>query len=476
MHSHRSRQLRLFHLQTSTLIEVPENLTRIRIGKPNPNWSPDIDVSNLPNSDIISGSHAEIRIQGNAYFLEDLGSTNGTFLNHSCLSPFTPYKLYLGDRIDLGKDELFTFLFRENKRPSVAVSHSSSHRNDRQASVPRSALQAKRRGNQEPDKQETSSFSILGLILSNLTSILKSMMSFLSHLISKLIRWLIDMGMKVGLFLIALFVIGLLIVLLWKGLTNRPLFIGDGGSGMASSHLASIHLTLGNPSNATSNPNNPDNYLMEKRQYALSYNRDKGIPNWVSWQLNQSWLGRVIRSNDFQPDTSLPAGWYQVKPSDYTSSDYDRGHLCPSSDRTRNATDNSATFLMTNIMPQAPENNREEWRKLEEYSRELVSLGKELYIIAGGVGSKGKLQGKVTVPQRTWKVMAVLEHPGLGVRGVTTKTRLIAVMMPNSNEVANTNWTDYQVSVDEVEAATGYDFFSNVPPSIQDAIESSALH
>lgn len=233
---------------------------------------------------------------------------------------------------------------------------------------------------------------------------------------------------------------------------------------------ASVHLTLGNPSNASTT--DPNNYLMIKPQYALSYNSSKGIPNWVSWQLNKSWLGSVDRKNDFRPETTLSAGWYQVRPSDYTGSGYDKGHMCPSGDRTRNAQDNSATFLMTNMIPQAPENNREVWRELEEYSRELVSQGKELYIIAGGVGSKGTLKGKVMVPAQTWKVIAVLDHPDQGVNGVTANTRLIAVMMPNSNEVAHTNWTDYLVSVDRVEAATGYDFFSNVPKSIQAAIES----
>lgn len=233
----------------------------------------------------------------------------------------------------------------------------------------------------------------------------------------------------------------------------------------APSPVVSVHLALGNPSKTSTT--DPNNYLIIKPQYALSYNNSTGIPNWVSWQLNSSWLGSVDRGNNFRPDTTLPTGWYQVRPGDYTSSGYDRGHLCPSGDRTRNAEDNSATFFMTNMIPQAPENNREVWRELEEYSRELVNQGKELYIIAGGTGSKGTLKGKVTVPQQTWKVIAVLDRPGKGISGVTTNTRLIAVMMPNSNEVANTSWQDYLVSVDEVEKVTGYDFFSNVPKSIQ---------
>lgn len=73
----------------------------------------------------------------------------------------------------------------------------------------------------------------------------------------------------------------------------------------------SPHLKLGNPSNA--NTNDLNNYLIEKPQYALSYNCETGIPNWVSWQLNSSWLGSVDRSEDFRPDSDLPTGCYQVR-------------------------------------------------------------------------------------------------------------------------------------------------------------------
>ncbi|MBW4422250.1 MAG: DNA/RNA non-specific endonuclease [Myxacorys californica WJT36-NPBG1] len=57
----------------------------------------------------------------------------------------------------------------------------------------------------------------------------------------------------------------------------------------------SIHLVMGTPSPATGDPANQDDYLLIRRQYALSYNNDERIANWVSWQLNQSWLGSVDR-------------------------------------------------------------------------------------------------------------------------------------------------------------------------------------
>jgi endonuclease G len=233
----------------------------------------------------------------------------------------------------------------------------------------------------------------------------------------------------------------------------------------------SVHLTLGNPSDATDSITNPDNYLMVKPQYALSYNRSKGTLNWASWQLNQSWLGSVDRQNDFRPDDTLPIGWERVTPSVYTGSGYDKGHVVPSGDRTRTAQDNSATFLMTNIVPQTPDNNRHTWEGLESYCRELVKQGKELYIIAGAFDSERKpLKGKVTIPQTTWKVVVVLDNPGSGISGVTTNTRTIAVNIPNKQGI-NPDWRAYRLTIDELEDITDYNFLSNVPTTIQDVIE-----
>jgi endonuclease G, mitochondrial len=234
----------------------------------------------------------------------------------------------------------------------------------------------------------------------------------------------------------------------------------------------SVHLTMGNPSGAVTSVSQPNNYLMVKPQYALSYNRDYGRPNWVSWHLDSSWLGSTPRQDDFRADTSLPSGWYRVQPSDYTGSGYDRGHMCPSADRTKSVTDNSATFLMTNIIPQAPRNNRETWENLESYCRYLANSGYELYIIAGGQGLIGYIgNGRVAIPAYTWKVIMVLPRGDNDLARVNTSTRLIAVWVPNNNNV-NPDWRQYRVSVDYVEAQTGYDFFSNVPEHIQTQIES----
>ena len=228
-----------------------------------------------------------------------------------------------------------------------------------------------------------------------------------------------------------------------------------------------IHLRYGNPSQAQTRLNN---YLIERPQYALSYNCRAGIPNWVSWQLDRSWLGKVDRSNDFRPDPDLPEKCYAAKPYDYRGSGYDRGHLVPSGDRTRRKEDNSATFIMSNIIPQAPANNREVWREFEEYCRNLVYQGKELYIVAGGSEFDEKIaRDRVTVQKYNWKVVLILNRLQEEITDDNAQT--IAVWIPNSKEVGRTDWRDYIVPVNQVEKETGYDFFDRIPKAVQKQIE-----
>jgi pSer/pThr/pTyr-binding forkhead associated (FHA) protein/ribosomal protein L40E len=102
----------LFHIQTNTKIELSPDLNVIHIGKPNEQIPPDIDVSGFPDSGIVSRIHADIRVEGDTYFLEDVGSSNGTYVNHIPLPPGNRHRLRAGDRIALGKGDLVTFIFQ----------------------------------------------------------------------------------------------------------------------------------------------------------------------------------------------------------------------------------------------------------------------------------------------------------------------------------------------------------------------------
>ncbi|MEH2324387.1 MAG: FHA domain-containing protein [Nostoc sp.] len=102
----------LIHVQSDRLIELPQNLSVIHIGKPNDRIPPDIDVSGFPNSEVVSRIHADIRVEGDAHYVEDVGSSNGTYINNSPLLPGNRHRLRPGDRISLGKGDLMTFLFQ----------------------------------------------------------------------------------------------------------------------------------------------------------------------------------------------------------------------------------------------------------------------------------------------------------------------------------------------------------------------------
>lgn len=265
------------------------------------------------------------------------------------------------------------------------------------------------------------------------------------------------------------------------GTASQPIFDVKGAINLsATSGNDNDNMLLGNPSSATSSTSNSNNYLMIKPQYDFSYNDSKHEPNWTSWHLSSSDLGSTSRQDDFRPDTTLPSGWYKVTASEFSGSGFDRGHMCPSGDRTASVADNQATFLMDNMIPQAPKNNQITWENLEEYERALVSQGNELYIISGGYGSGGTgskgymttVGNGVVVPSKTWKIIVVLPNGTNDISRITASTRVISVLMPNDQTCSSKPWGDYRVSTETIESLTGYDFLSQVPTSIQNTIKS----
>ena len=217
--------------------------------------------------------------------------------------------------------------------------------------------------------------------------------------------------------------------------------------------VISPHLPFGNPSEASGDPNNQ---LVRRTQFAASWNAKERTANWVAWRLVAQDIGDTERSQFYaDPEISTPS------PKDYTNSGYDRGHICPSKDRSDTNGNNQAVFTMLNILPQSPDNNRGPWEKAERFERDLALAGREVYIIAGGVGSQSSFHG-ITAPDSTWKIIVALER-GKSFPDGQQQAQVFAMIMPNREGIKNDRWQQYQTSVDEIEQKTGYRFFKNSP-------------
>jgi len=153
----------------------------------------------------------------------------------------------------------------------------------------------------------------------------------------------------------------------------------------------SLQMQLGNPSNTDADTNNHDHYLIQRPVEALDYSDNFGEANWTSWDLTVGDLGSSGRSGTFYTDTNLPANFYRMTTDDYSASGYDRGHMCPSADRTDSADDNKQVSFMSNIIPQAQNNNQGVWGNFEDYCRTPAQSGDELLIICGPAGFNGSL-------------------------------------------------------------------------------------
>ncbi len=231
----------------------------------------------------------------------------------------------------------------------------------------------------------------------------------------------------------------------------------------------SKHTTLGLPEAASIGDVN--HWLLVKPQYVVSYNSTRKVPNWVSWQLNGAWLGDVTRASSFTPDPQMPNTVGQATNGDFDGSAYARGHMCPSADRTDTTGDNLATFVLTNVVPQAPTLNNGPWKGLENEERQMALAGKTVFITSGPIFGGTTIGSGVSVPVATWKVVVVFDSGTAAAASLTEATQVIAVIMPNDT-TATKVWTEYRTTVRAIEEKTGLDLLSDVATSVQDIVET----
>jgi endonuclease G len=217
-----------------------------------------------------------------------------------------------------------------------------------------------------------------------------------------------------------------------------------------------------------------------------------GTPNWVAWHLQSEDMGSAPRQDDFRSDNTLPSAWYRVVSTSYSGSGFDRGHNCPSADRTSTIAANSSTFYMTNMIPQAPTLNQGPWAGLENHIRaNMVGTSNEAWIYmgnygnAGGVGSNGQFSvidnGKVRVPSKVWKVVVVIPKGNSDINRIDRNATVLCVSMPNDNRLYTTGnqtaWRNYIISVSalEIESTSNgaaLSLFSNIPEAERTVLKS----
>ena len=178
---------------------------------------------------------------------------------------------------------------------------------------------------------------------------------------------------------------------------------------------------------------------ISRRQYALSWDFERRVPQWVAWTINKRVLGDATRTSNFRIDRDLDEALVDqnqesVVPDDYTGSCLDRGHQVPSADRTASKTDNQTTFLMSNIMPQSAYLNRRLWVALERFlRRRVMEKSEHVQVFAGAiVDPEGRAIGPnkdIQVPLTNYKIAVLM--PATRVKPHKDQMRYFVVNFPN---------------------------------------------
>jgi len=232
--------------------------------------------------------------------------------------------------------------------------------------------------------------------------------------------------------------------------------------------IAARNLRLGKPQAV---------YERVREGYVLAQDARLKIPLWVQYELTHAdLLGTIDRTDDFRADTSIPFG-SRAELNDYQGSGFDRGHMAPAGDMKRNINAMSESFLLSNMAPQVGVGfNRQIWEELESAVRGWVEQRGTLTVIVGPVfrveGSQVAYrvvgQNNVAVPTHFYKIVVDANDPN--------NVEALAFLMPNIN-LSGHHYSEYLISIDEIESATGLNFLTALPPTVQDSVESRrALH
>ena len=214
-------------------------------------------------------------------------------------------------------------------------------------------------------------------------------------------------------------------------------------------------------------PSSTTGQVVHHDNYSLSYSETHEQAEWVAYELKKTHLSNTnFKRPYFEIDEAVKTGAAHWR--NYKNSGYDRGHLCPAGDRRFSKEAHDETFLTSNISPQEHQFNSGIWNTLEQKVRYWASKYDGVFVVTGGV-LKGKMktigEEAVSVPNQFYKVL---------IDTNTGTPKMIAFLIPH--EDSNEPLYKFVVSVDEIEALTGIDFFAELEDRIENKLEASSSY
>lgn len=213
--------------------------------------------------------------------------------------------------------------------------------------------------------------------------------------------------------------------------------------------------------------------------FSVEWDCDKRSQRWTCYQMHKGYSGKYSReSNFFFDQTNLNSNEYWGEYTYFPG--YDRGHICPSGDRTASKEMNSQTFVMTNMQPQYHKfngfddsGNNGLWVRMENQLRKWVdklSATDTIFVCKGGtIDSETniitRIGGKLIVPKYFY--MAILRKSSFGYAGMA--------FWSEQKNAWRTNETlrSHAISIAELEKRTGIDFFCNLPDDVEAQVEKT---
>ena len=210
--------------------------------------------------------------------------------------------------------------------------------------------------------------------------------------------------------------------------------------------------------------------------YSMLYDENKHCALWEAFVMGgDDYRDKNVGRNDsWGYDPALPSSWQPYLKSSYSG--YTRGHAIASNYRQTTTAQNKQTFYYSNMTPQASALNSGSWNVLENKVKGLgdqTTGTSRLYVVTGPVfGSGYKTCADASgmacpVPTQYYKCIMLCTFNANGSMATCKAAGYLFVH-------DGTSAPRQDVTVDAVEALTGFDFFANVPDSLESAAEASA--